>query len=124
MKKLLIMIVACITVLTACNRKDGDWPPIKLSHSTLTVPLEGGTVQTMVINYSELWLIGLTRDSKRVVERVDDWRILESPYLTAKSEGQLVIITVAPSNDGKNHTYVIDVENGDAFSEITIEQKN
>ena len=128
-RKLLLVCMAMLTLLFCdCDKDDGDWSPIKLTKNPLEVPAEGGTVQTSVKNYSSLWLIGLMRDGKRInIESANeqgqrDIFNIKSEYLTAHSEGQRVTITVAPSSDGQAHIYVIEVENGDAFSSITVNQ--
>jgi hypothetical protein len=130
MKK--IILLACLSMLTlsACDisEPDGKWSPIKLTKNPLEVPAEGGTVKTSVKNYSSLWLIGLMRDGKRIsVEGTNDQGQrdifnIKSEYLSAHSEGQNVTITVAPSSDDMAHKYVIEVEYGDAFSTITVNQ--
>ena len=130
MKKLLFMACLAMLTLSACDKEepDGEWPPIILSENPLEVPAEGGTVKTSVRNYASLWLIGAYRDGKRLPVQMGDEEgtpdpyNIKSEYITAHSEGKNVTITVVPSEDGKAHVYHIEIEHGDSFGTITINQ--
>ena len=131
MKKMLFAACLVLMALAACDKeeRDGDWSPIKFTKNPLEVPAEGGTVQTLVRNYPEVWLLSVWRDGERMpVEMPDeeteahDMFRLKTKHITVLSEKQSVTVIVEPSGDGKPHKFDIEVEYGDAFSTLVAEK--
>lgn len=142
-----IALVATMFFASSCEetifQKDGDWDPIELDKTHVNFPPEGGQNTVSALNYSRWWISGGYE-----VTRIDDHKI-NSDYIHASSSGgdethtydildggwyhvtvpdkgksNTIIITVDPlSGDRLPREAIIEMQAGDAFTQISIAQK-
>ena len=131
------MVLALPLFMASCSKNDGDWEPMKWKTEAkaskdgyLQVSPEGGTLTFWCTNYSSIWLNRITetdatgenhvtRDEKTRDGNVES---MQSNWMTVKSEGNKLTITVSPTTSDSNRFMEVDVQNGDAFDTFKIKQ--
>lgn len=136
-KLLLVMVLALPLFMASCSKDDGDWEPMKWKTEAkaskdgyLQVSPEGGSLTFWCTNYSSIWLNRITETDatgeNRVTrdEKTRDGNVesMQSNWMTVKSEGNKLTITVSPTTSDSNRFMEVDVQNGDAFDTFKIKQ--
>ncbi len=136
MKKraLLIALIVLPFLMTSCSKEDGDWDPMKWitdvktsSDGYIHLPSEGGTLTFWCVNYSSVWLINISESEaeetgKKSFDGDGKKDSIQSNWMTAKSEGNVLTITVLPTTSDDNRFMELTVENGDVFDQFKIKQ--
>lgn len=57
--------------MISCDKKDGDWDPIKVDKSSFVLPVAGGEAVVNMKNYSSWWIsdVAIIVDSKKRMVR-------------------------------------------------------
>lgn len=138
--KLLIAIsLLCSIVFTGCeqNEADGDWDPIKITvngnecKSIYKVPADGGEFKVYSKNYGSLWLNDVKENGVVVwPEDRSDWSDYMNIHLTTDwyevqyDEAGNIVVDIQPKGkDAQSRSLRFEVESGDAFSSITLQQE-
>ena len=122
-KKFVVLFLSIVTTsFLSCTKKLGDWDPIKLSKSEITFCDDGGTYTVESLNYKGWWINGIQDMGTEVYYSPDDTdrNMVTGEGISAKTEGNSVIITVEPSSD--KHDWSVHMEAGDAFAYIRVTQ--
>lgn len=137
--KLLIAIsLLCSIVFTGCelNEADGDWDPIKITvnghecKSIYKVPTDGGVFKINSKNYGSLWLNDVKENGEIIWPKNSDWSDYMNIHLTTDwyevqydEAGNIVVAIQPKGKDAQSRNLRFDVECGDAFSSITLQQE-
>lgn len=142
--KRILTIMAAIICLCSCEETilDGAWDPMELDKTHVNFPSEGGQNTVSVLNYNSWWIAG----GYDVAELVDNqWEysgyvyatssdgegantsdILEGSWyhVTVPNKGQsnTIIITVDPLGDSKARQAMIEMQAGNTFARISLQQ--
>lgn len=134
-KLLLVMVLALPLFMASCSKDDGDWEPMKWkteakasSDGYIHMPPEGGTLVFWCVNYNSIWLCDMTESvaggtDKNTFRGTGKLDSIKSNWMTAKSEGNKLTITVEPTTSDGNRFMEMTVENGDAFDQFKIKQR-
>ncbi|MFA6593214.1 MAG: hypothetical protein WCS67_07735 [Bacteroidales bacterium] len=142
MRNILCILTFALMLFPSCEGngtgRDGDWDPIKFDHNEFTIPANGGTVYSKVLNYNGIWLndMKVTKEGLKdsepeyFVPSLDEhlnynYDSLSCKYAklsVSKEKNPVIKIEVAPNNEQETLLMRIGVECGDAFSSIIIHQ--
>ena len=139
MKKnlLLLFLMVLPFFVSSCSDEDGDWDPMKWktevkksSDDYFHVPPQGGTYVFYCTNYSSFWVVSATEKVARGEEKsfspnYDDNKdaSITTDWLTAKSEGNILTVTIQPTTLDANRFMKVEVEAGDVFDEFYFKQR-
>lgn len=117
-------------------QKDGDWDPIELDKTHVNFPPEGGQNTVSALNYSRWWINGGYESSYQDYihatssggDETCTYDVLDGGWyhvtVPDKGKSNTIIITVDPlSGDGNPREAIIEMQAGDAFTQISIAQK-
>ena len=130
-QKTYLIAVTLILIFTACDKKDGDWEPmkwksdsgiLKKGSSTINVPKSGAIYKIWTTNYRSFWLQEIYEDGKQISPENHEHSIGE--WSEIKVEDNMMIVTIQ-SNDGSNSSRILKVnlQAGNAFSSFKFEQE-
>lgn len=122
---------------------DGGWPAIQLDRPEVSLPSEGGTIVVSMLNYKSWWINGgysAEPDEEGIWQRVGDYfhaissdgeqacsfDILEGDWFHAvvpnKGDSNQLFITVDQNYLAKPRHAIIEMECGDVFTTIKVNQ--
>lgn len=127
-----IFLIAAVTMglgcaLSSCEkdsvRADGDWDPIIVDKSEITMPLAGSKDSVCITkNYNSWWICDLKKNGEYIYNELSDTIICDGlTAIVPKDRKNFVIISVSPSETANN--YVLTMQCGDAFRPIHIKQE-
>mgnify|MGYP006962967029 CR=1 FL=1 len=134
-KFVLVMLLALPLFMASCSKDDGDWDRMKWKTEVKTskdgyinVPPEGVTLTFWCVNYNSIWLCDITESvagdtDKNTFRGTGNLYSIKSNWMTAKSEGNKLTITIEPTTSDGNRFMEMTVENGDAFDTFKIKQR-
>ncbi len=138
-KRLFVVILLALPLfLASCSKDDGDCDPMKWKTEVKTskdgyinVSPDGGTLTFWCVNYGSVWLNSITEtgtNGENHVTRNENTKegnveSMQSNWITVKSEGNKLTITVSPTTSDGNRFMDVDVQNGDAFDTFKIRQR-
>lgn len=140
-----LLIALCLIgsiAFTGCTKeeglRDGDWSPIQITVNgneynlpIYKVAAAGGEYKIYSKNYGRLWLIDVVEDGNRVWPNDgDDRSDFENLHVTKDwyeiqydVRGNIVVSISAKEKSAASRSLMLSLENGDAFSSITLLQE-
>ena len=138
-KRLLLLILMALPLfISSCSDDDGEGAPMKWetevkgitsSNGYIQLPSEGGTFVFQCTNYDSFWLTGVTEQEAGGEEHrsepmyADGNLSIIANWLTAKTEGNKLTITISPTTSNGNRFMKVFVQNGDVFDEFKFKQR-
>ena len=148
-KHFVYAVVFMATILfSSCEKviEDGAWDPIELDKSHVHFPQEGGQSTVSALNYNRWWINGGYEPAAQADKPDNQWEYANYIHATSsggeetytydvldggwyhvlvpdKGKSNTIIITVEPNHDAKPRQAFIDMQAGDAFTQISISQQ-
>ena len=113
--------------MISCDKKDGDWDPIKVDKSSFVLPVAGGEAVVNMKNYSSWWIsdVAIIVDSKKEWLEQATFTELKNEWLDIRVLPQSpnqVYINLEP-NTGEKREVVLTMTVGDTSITINVVQE-
>lgn len=126
-------------ILSRCSfvAEDGDWDPIQITvngnkckSSTYAIPVSGGEYKIFSKNYGSLWLNTVKENGLIIWPKYNevldfkDINLTDEWYKVKYDETGNIVVDIEPiDNEVMMRSLTFDVQHGDAFGSITLQQE-
>ena len=138
MIKQLVFILFSLLVITSCDSEDGDWESMKWNSTNYeqikvnkseayAVPAQGGVYTFKCKNYSGFWVCSIAETIDGITSYLENQDNSQAHYLTdfceTECDGYTLTVTIYPNGSTLPHFINVEVEAGDAFSDVSFYQE-